>query len=127
MTVVPARRSLTLIARRDFRRAAALAWMAPLFAARSRALIASASATCGSRSPGLVAMSTALRTRVFAAARRGPRTSCRRSELRTRFRPDGERAPVHLRGVLAKSMEPLDRWGAGADRAPGARPDGSRG
>src|SRR6185503_8515762 len=108
-TVVPASRSLTLRARRDLRRAAAFGWMAPLFAARSRALIASASVACGSPSPGLVATSTARFTIVFAAARRGPSTSCRRSELRTRLRPDGERAPVHLRGVLAKSMEPLDR------------------
>src|SRR2546426_718247 len=66
----------------------------------------------------------ALRTMVFAAARRGPRMSWRRSELRTRFSPDGERAPVHLRGVLAKGMQPLRDVGrAGVDRAPGARPD----
>src|SRR5258708_5265541 len=33
-------------------------------------------------------------TRVLAAARRGDSTSCRRAALRTRFRPDGVRAPV---------------------------------
>src|SRR6185436_9101046 len=103
----PASRSLILIARRDLRRAAALGWIAPDLAARSSALIASASVACGSPSPGVVATSMARRTRVFAAVRRGPRISWRRSELLTRFSPEGERAPVHLRGVLAKSMQPL--------------------
>src|SRR6185369_17758603 len=64
-TVVPARRSFTLIARRDLRRAAAFGWIAPVLAARSRALIASARAACGSWSPGLVATSTAVRTSVL--------------------------------------------------------------
>ena len=113
-------------ARRDLRRAAAFGWIAPDFAARSSA-----------SSPGQalrIAVTgrrrdvEALFTSVFAAARRGPRILWRRSELRTRLRPDGERAPVHLRGVLAKSMEPLDRGGLARarDGAPGATPDGTR-
>src|SRR5215217_3294827 len=102
--------------------------MAPLLAARSSALIAAARLACGSWSPGFVATSTAARTRVLAVARRGPRTSWRRSEVRTRFRPEGERAPVHVRGVLAKSTEPLrSEWAecASAGRALGADADGS--
>src|SRR5207248_2303036 len=50
-TFVPARRSLTLSARRDLRRAAAFLWIAPVLAARSSALIASARLACGSWSP----------------------------------------------------------------------------
>src|SRR6266567_2079839 len=76
--------------------------MAPVLAARSRALIASARATCGSSPFGDVATAMAFLTSVLAAARRGDSTSCRRAALRTRFRPDGVRAPVHVRGVLAK-------------------------
>mgnify|MGYP003346115886 CR=1 FL=1 len=38
---------------------------------------------------GVVAVLTAALTRVFTALRRGPRMACRRSALRTRFRPDG--------------------------------------
>ena len=41
-------RGLTLRVRRDLRRAAAFGWIAPTFAARSRALIASVSAACAS-------------------------------------------------------------------------------
>jgi hypothetical protein len=43
-TAAPAITAATLLARRDFRREAALRWIAPAFAARSRALMASASA-----------------------------------------------------------------------------------
>src|SRR6266536_2929222 len=96
----PPARALILIASRDFRRAAAFGWMAPVLAARSRALIASARETCGSSpSAGAVAMLNAVLTAVLAAERRGPSTASRRSALRTRFRPDGLRAPVHFRGV----------------------------
>src|SRR5207237_2965353 len=59
-------------ARRDFRRAAWFGWIAPTFAARSRALIALARASCGSRpSTGVVATARAVLTSVFAAERRG--------------------------------------------------------
>jgi hypothetical protein len=43
-----------------------------------------------------------LRDVVFAAVRRGWRISWRRSACRTRLSPDGVRAPVQVRGVLAK-------------------------
>src|SRR4029079_8041692 len=45
---VPPTAALTFRVRRDLRRAAAFGWIAPAFAARSRALSASASACCGS-------------------------------------------------------------------------------
>ena len=44
----PPTAALTFRVSRDFRRAAAFGWIAPAFAARSRALSASASACCGS-------------------------------------------------------------------------------
>ena len=104
----PATAAFTVRVRRDLRRAAAFGWIAPTFAARSSALIAWMSAAWASTpSVGAVAAIRAFFTSVFAAERRGPRTSCRRSAVRTRFRPDGDRAPVHFRGVLAK-VEPLD-------------------
>ena len=102
-TVVPPTAALIFRTRRLLRRAAAFGWMAPVFAARSRAEMASLSATATSLpSVGIVATVTALATRVFAADRRGCRIACRRSAWRTRFSPDGLRAPCHFRGVLAK-------------------------
>lgn len=134
VTCVPPAMALIVRTRRDLRRAAAFGWIAPTFAARSRALIASAIAVAVSApSPfALAAVTRADLTRVFAAERRGCRISCRRAELRTRFRPEGERAPVHVRGVLAKVEPLLDRdgcldMGASAGWAPGADADGSRG
>ena len=49
---------------------------------------------------------------VFAALRRGPRTSWRRAACRTRLSPDGVRAPDQVRGVLAKlaNLSELRRW-----------------
>jgi hypothetical protein len=101
-TWAPPRAALIFRARRAFRRAAAFRWMAPTLAARSRALIASARAASGSAPSGwVVATAMAFLTSVLAAVRRGARISWRRSEARTRLRPDGVRAPVHLRGVFA--------------------------
>ena len=71
-TVPPPSVAATLSASRDLRRAAALGWMAPALAARSRTLIASASASAGLPRSGFVATRTALATSVFAALRRGP-------------------------------------------------------
>src|SRR6185503_11525133 len=51
-TAVPPTAAFTLRVRRDLRRAAAFGWIAPAFAARSRALSASASACCGSMLSG---------------------------------------------------------------------------
>jgi hypothetical protein len=99
----PPTAALTLRARRDLRRAAAFGWMAPDLAARSRAEIASLRLVATSALSGwTVATVTALATSVFAADRRGCRIARRRSAWRTRFSPDGVRAPCHFRGVLAK-------------------------
>ena len=102
-TALPPTAALTLRVRRDLRRAAAFGWIAPAFAARSRAEMASASVAAMSLPSVCVwATVTALATSVFAADRRGCRIACRRSAWRTRFSPDGVRAPCHFRGVLAK-------------------------
>ena len=50
----------------------------------------------------VVAVVSDLATSVFAVDRRGWRMARRRSAWRTRFSPDGVRAPCHFRGVLAK-------------------------
>jgi hypothetical protein len=68
----PPSAAFTFSISRLFRRAAAFRWMAPLFAARSSAEIASITADrAASWSPPTVAVVTALLTRVFAADRRG--------------------------------------------------------
>ena len=106
VTVVPPTAALTLRTRRDLRRAAAFGWIAPDFAARSRAEIASFSVAATSAPSGcVVATVTALAVSVFAADRRGCRMACRRSAWRTRFSPEGVRAPCHFRGVLAKVQD----------------------
>ncbi len=73
VTWVPPIAALTLRVSRDLRRAAAFGWMAPAFAARSRALSASTRASVGSivDVPGVVAAARAFDTSVFAALRRG--------------------------------------------------------
>ena len=78
-TWAPPSAALTLRVRRDLRRAAAFGWMAPTLAARSRALSASARAATGSivESAGWAAALRAFATNVFAAVRRGCRTSWR--------------------------------------------------
>lgn len=114
-TTSPARAAFTFLARRDLRRAAAFGWIAPTFAARSRALTASAKAAIGSAPSGfVVAIVRAFLTSVFAALRRGWRMAWRRREARTRLRADGVRAPLHLRGVLAKGY--LAPAGSDSDR-----------
>ena len=73
---VPPSAALTLIVRRDLRRAAAFGWMAPAFAARSSAERASIRAlVVASASAPLPATVRAFATNVFAAVRRGPRMS----------------------------------------------------
>ena len=102
-TAEPPTAALTLRTRRDLRRAAAFGWIAPALAARSSAEIASLRLVATSPPAGsTVAVVRALATSVFAADRRGCRMARRRSAWRTRFSPDGERAPCHFRGVLAK-------------------------
>ncbi len=102
-TAPPPTAALILRARRDLRRAAAFGWIAPAFAARSSAEMASLRLVATSALSGsVVATVTALATSVFAADRRGCRMARRRSAWRTRFSPDGVRAPCHFRGVLAK-------------------------
>ena len=132
-TWVPSIAALTLITRRDLRRAAAFGWIAPALAARSSAEMASLSEVATSALSGCVAATeTALATSVFAADRRGCRIACRRSAWRTRFSPDGVRAPCHFRGVLAKVAD-LRSVSTGCDRragawtARGATANGSRG
>ncbi len=132
-TCVPSIAALILITRRDLRRAAAFGWMAPALAARSSAEMASLSEVATSALSGCVAATeTALATSVFAADRRGCRIACRRSAWRTRFSPDGVRAPCHFRGVLAKvadlrSVSTRRNRRAGAWTARGATANGSRG
>ena len=121
-TVVPTTAALTFFASRLLRRAAALGWMAPVFAARSRADMASPSVTATSALSGcVVAVLTAFATRVFAADRRGCRMACRRSAWRTRFSPDGLRAPCHFRGVLAKVADLRSVCGSQNEPAAGER------
>ncbi len=98
-TLSPPRAALTFSARRALRRAAAFGWRAPVFAARSRAEYASARDAVASPSSAPVAIFRVLVTRVLAFVRRGPLTASRRSAWRTRFLPDGVRAPVQPRGV----------------------------
>src|SRR5262245_30762650 len=106
-TTVPPRAALTFSVRRDLRRAAAFGWMAPALAARSSADRASVrAALAASASLEVPTVLRAFATYVFAALRRGPSTSWRRFACRTRLSPDGVRAPVQVRGVLAKG-EPL--------------------
>src|SRR5206468_6042570 len=78
-TCSPPRAALTLRVRRDLRRAAAFGWIAPTLAARSSALSASARAATGSMvdPAGSAAATRAFATYVFAAVRRGWRTSWR--------------------------------------------------
>jgi hypothetical protein len=97
-TAEPPMAALTFLAIRLLRRAAAFGWMAPALAATASLIVAATSTPSG----WAVATVTALATRVFAADRRGCRMACRRSAWRTRFSPDGLRAPCHFRGVLAK-------------------------
>ena len=68
-------------------------------------------------------------TRVLASLRRGARISWRRFEARTRLSPEGVRAPVQVRGVLAKE-EPrgrVNRVGSGIGRVKNATADTSTG
>src|SRR4051794_40951193 len=99
--------------------------MAPVFAARSRAEIASASALPVSvaSAAGAVALRSAFATNVLAALRRGPLIASRRSAVRTRLIADGVRAPVQPRGLLAKGMQPHRVQGEAAPT--GATQDGS--
>src|SRR5919108_2355243 len=101
-TDAPPSAALILRVSRDLRRAAAFGWIAPDFAARSSADRASTSAAVVASGSAVAAVLTAFATNVFAALRRGASTSRRRAACRTRLRPDGERAPDQVRGVLAK-------------------------
>ena len=78
-TWAPPRAALTLRVRRDLRRAAAFGWMAPALAARSSALSASRRAALASspHRPARTRPGRAFATYVFAALRRGWRTSRR--------------------------------------------------
>jgi hypothetical protein len=98
----PPRAALTFNVSRDFRRAAAFGWIAPTLAARSSAESASMRAVVVVSASAVAAVVNAFATCVFAALRRGASTSRRRLVCRTRLRPDGERAPDQVRGVLAK-------------------------
>ena len=91
-------RRSTFLASRDLRRAAAFGWIAPILAARSSAAYASASEAVASPSTWPVAIFMVLETRVLALETRGPLMAARRSAWRTRFFPDGVRAPVQPRG-----------------------------
>src|SRR4029078_5421768 len=57
--------------------------------------------------------------------------ACRRSACRTRFSPDGARAPVQVRGVLAKGQTSQEGmtgpWSPGPDGVPSTNAHGSRG
>ncbi len=97
-TATPPRAAPTFLARRDLRRAAAFGWIAPTLAARSSAENASASEADASPSSWPVAILMVLETRVLARDARGPLMAARRSAWRTRFFPDGVRAPVQPRG-----------------------------
>ena len=71
----PPSAALSFNVRRLLRRAAALAWMAPTFAARSSAERAFRSASRVASASPCWALSTAFATKVLAADRRGWRTA----------------------------------------------------
>ena len=111
-TAVPPSAALTLRVRRDLRRAAAFGWMAPSLGGaieRAQGLEQGGSASIGAR-PGRRPTLRAFATNVFAAVRRGLRTSWRRCGLTDALETRRRASARPGAGRLGQVGEPRAGW-----------------